>query len=469
MKQKNLNKANAGFTLVELIVVIAIMAILAGVGTVGYGAYIKSTNKNADKTLVGNIMRAIETAASTPSNTGFSSVTSNYSTLESAPIGFVIVSSDDDVQTISVDSEGKVLDPGETTTEKFYYKSSKTGKWTSTNITYITATANIVRATKDIKDKVLGTSFTAVPKDSALLSGSTYTIANLNTKTYDTSNSTVLTDALEMAFGSDYATSLRLKYDGWYAEGNNLSVRANMSETWSRVLASIDQAAGLLNDVVNADSQLREQMQELQDAGYIVDGALTISKDKFMTQWNLGTDENEAFCVNNCKVVYSGLRVMWNSYLADYIIANSACTNVQEHAARISSYGDWKNFRLCTYNIMKNICETCAECGNTYITAGKAEKDKLVESSEIYKNGSAIYDYFVMAAAATADPNLEASKTYAEYLNQYMGQVDAVYTAVENAITNLEKDGKSYIVISVTTENGIVECNVIPETANPRK
>ena len=50
-----------GFTLVELIVVIAILAILAGVGTVGYSGYIKSSNKNADKVLVGNIIRAIET------------------------------------------------------------------------------------------------------------------------------------------------------------------------------------------------------------------------------------------------------------------------------------------------------------------------------------------------------------------------------------------------------------------------
>lgn len=54
-------KSKAGFTLVELVVVIAIMAILAGVGTVGYGAYIKSANKGADKTLVGNIVRSIET------------------------------------------------------------------------------------------------------------------------------------------------------------------------------------------------------------------------------------------------------------------------------------------------------------------------------------------------------------------------------------------------------------------------
>ena len=50
----------AGFTLVELVVVIAIMGILAGVGTVGYSGYMKSAQKKADQTLVANIVRAIE-------------------------------------------------------------------------------------------------------------------------------------------------------------------------------------------------------------------------------------------------------------------------------------------------------------------------------------------------------------------------------------------------------------------------
>ena len=55
-------KKTEGFTLVELVVVIAILGILAGVGTVGYSGYVKKANMAADQTMIRDIANAVELA-----------------------------------------------------------------------------------------------------------------------------------------------------------------------------------------------------------------------------------------------------------------------------------------------------------------------------------------------------------------------------------------------------------------------
>ena len=55
---KKFMKNTQGFTLVELIVVIAILGILAGVGTVGYSGYIKKANMAADEQLAATVTQA---------------------------------------------------------------------------------------------------------------------------------------------------------------------------------------------------------------------------------------------------------------------------------------------------------------------------------------------------------------------------------------------------------------------------
>ena len=62
MKNKLLKRSNGGFSLVELIVVIAIMAILVGVAVPVYSSYIEKSQKAADIQLVDEIKHAMEIA-----------------------------------------------------------------------------------------------------------------------------------------------------------------------------------------------------------------------------------------------------------------------------------------------------------------------------------------------------------------------------------------------------------------------
>lgn len=59
MKKTNLN--NKGFSLVELIIVVAIMAVLVGVLAPVYLQYLEKTNKSADVSAAADIMNAMET------------------------------------------------------------------------------------------------------------------------------------------------------------------------------------------------------------------------------------------------------------------------------------------------------------------------------------------------------------------------------------------------------------------------
>ena len=85
------SRSNKGFSLVELIVVIAIMAIIAGVSIPIYNVYIDKAEKGNDVALVGDVIKALEIGANSgefvPSNSlNVSEIT--------YPVGFVVLTKD---------------------------------------------------------------------------------------------------------------------------------------------------------------------------------------------------------------------------------------------------------------------------------------------------------------------------------------------------------------------------------------
>jgi len=96
---KKFLKKTEGFTLVELIVVIAILGILAGVGTVGYSGYIKKANMAADQVLLDSLNTAYAVACIEngydPKDTNASPITIDNGTIEEADLVVTSEKADD--------------------------------------------------------------------------------------------------------------------------------------------------------------------------------------------------------------------------------------------------------------------------------------------------------------------------------------------------------------------------------------
>jgi len=73
-----MKKSNKGFSLVELIIVIAIMAILIAVLAPQYLKYVEKTKRNSDAKAFGEVVQATEVAIADPLNEQINSVTVSW-------------------------------------------------------------------------------------------------------------------------------------------------------------------------------------------------------------------------------------------------------------------------------------------------------------------------------------------------------------------------------------------------------
>ena len=383
-------RANDGFTLVELIVVIAILAILAGVGSVGYAGYIKAANKKADMTLVGNVMRAIETG--TYSYAIELNEIVQVSESAKLPVGFIVLTQDGgttmqsasttvalnakdpcvieevnfykatsagtdtnkynflgsktrDVYKVEVDSTVRICTKHSVINyQNFYVWDSGSGpdpkdsKWNSTEKSYA-----VLDGSSLIEDGANGHEQGATPS-----AGSQYQVQVENGQYVSTNNSGAMYDALVMAFGEN--PNLSLKYDQWNVSSIP-SFWSNATGTWGNV----ERLANMMQKISSYGVADAMGMNEYESSAHIVysvaqavEGSFA-DKQAFVDQWasygeadensNLYGGDNFGIQVEG-REFYSAMRGSYNNCVASYVKQHHSAPNAEAHANALASYGE---------------------------------------------------------------------------------------------------------------------------------
>ena len=266
-----IGKNNLGFSLVELIIVIAIMAILAAVAIPVLGVFIEKAKKNNDQELISNILYAIEIGYKSGAYVNDDSFVMGDIAY---PIGFIVLNKDEGVKVIASTTEiiDKVEGECEFKTDTITYLSKRTRTFycsSSSNcthrddaytvetleVTYCATHSGVYRASGNLgpfagdwecegegsgcsdhssnwvmKDPINIADQTLVVDDKKEVYGQ-YKDTNMcqlayacqttgfyNNHQVSQVTSGTLYDAITATFGTDLS-SLKLSYDGWLSEG----------------------------------------------------------------------------------------------------------------------------------------------------------------------------------------------------------------------------------------------------------
>jgi len=523
-------RSTSGFTLVELVVVIAILAILAGVGSAAYSGYIKSANKGNDKTLVGNVIRAIETGTY---STAFAPSDSLTISATSYPVGFVVLSTEgttiltsgttvskvegecefetatvaklattDVTKSCGMNSETKSVTtisyeeiqycvthgakPTVLSSDTPYVTSftgcSKSGfhlshNW-SDNISLTTVSAGTLVADSNVKLKSTDNSSLcefAYANQNGIFTGSNI-INGANGNAMDISHP--LYQAVYAAYGD--LEGLKLKYDGWTAdEGIDFAtfysgapgVMSSM-ESLSGILAWMSTSA-LFGKFVEGEYDNEEEVLSA-----VTDRILTThsTEEEWLAVWNAAGDktwDSEGFGLSG-RENYSAVRMAYNTGFATYLSVNGVsdtyCSIIKNFNAQ----------ELAGYGIPGLVCT------DAFTDSGSKLKEKFEDAGdnngEEFQKVANLFEQYKNSEACSENGRVfyntmitfdETEEFATDPNNIYGGDMFSYYNAYVNEISalyteaqNFAKDGS--ILIIVTVNSGELEFQVCPSAANPR-
>lgn len=520
-------RGNHGFTLVELIVVIAIMAILGGVGSAGYAGYIKSANKNNDKVLVGNIMRAIETGVSSSmytSDDSFKMGSISY------PVGIVVVSADG-TEIISSKTPQANADVGsckfQTITVSYPVKADKVGycekdssktkqvyKWNNQSYSCCMTHTSWLSVGADT-GKVASYAFHTCNDDGCnsacsswtpgaatnLIAGDGYYVSDQSDICTPSSQAGLcqvgyanqygvfedpvietaetgdpIYDSLIAAFGD--LSGLKLTYDKWTADDGLGYPSFYSSEP--QLMEDIES----LSDLLAAGSLIAQDQlglsQKYNDGDEVLAAvsnniiATHTDADLWSAQWNNDskmTWDSYGFGLAG-RENYSAVRVAYNNAFASYMEANGLSSTYADVIR------DFNSQEVAGVGLPGLVCTDAFTATDSPLpgkleASGASAEDiaaiqelyqKYVESDDCAINGAAFYDT-IDTFADTADvANAYADMNGGTIYDYYGSYVDEL-SAMYSEAQSRAGDG---IVIIVTIENGKLAFQVSPGAANPR-
>lgn len=407
--KKIMNQEKSGFTLIELIIVIAVMGILAGVGTVAYTGYVKRANQAVDQQSVADLIYAVQLADYSDPNL-----------FEDGNVGMIFLTDSGTVASIGTtdyNSDSGALTAALNNAVNLEGISLQYSGWgTSTSA----AQAILALASEE-------------SGDDASLS----TLLNGGAVVSYASNASELWDSVESY--CSYAVTNMSTYSG-YTEGELLASTAGATVSLSGVVSAWNSTSAITSTAVGG-SGADEFAAAL---------ALRIARNHAFAEYLKGVDNVVASDISK---IQSYAWTIVNDVFNEINTGGSLLTT--DTSVLSVAMSDYLDSGGCSYTDSSGNTQTCSQAyldAMAYLTLMKAV-------DEVSNGEDAIYD----PTSSTYMDNIENYVLYGASICSGLINLSAVQTMLESI-----ESSSVIVIITVYKNDDGIQCDVLPTAADVR-